>query len=231
MDFSSRSQAPELMDGLTDPADYTACLSDLAQANRLTRTHAPILAWLARVSRGMDAFRLLDVACGHGDLLRSIARWGQARGLKLTLEGIDLNPGSAVTAASATPPGTAITWRTGDVFHYAPAPKPDFIVSSQFTHHLDDAQLALFLRWMNAHAGRGWFILDLHRHWFAYYGFKLLSWAARWHPIMRHDGAVSVTRGFTRAELLAAAQGLDVQVKWKLPFRYGIEGKVSHGPR
>jgi 2-polyprenyl-3-methyl-5-hydroxy-6-metoxy-1,4-benzoquinol methylase len=227
MDFSVRSQAPELMDGLTDPAAYAKCLGDLAHVNRLTRTHAPFLHWLARASAGMTQFRLLDVACGHGDLLRAIGRWSQSRGLSVVLEGIDLNPGSAIAAAAATPADLSITWRTVDVFDYRPDPKPDFIVSSQFTHHLDDVALAAFFRWMAAHSGRGWYVLDLQRHWFAYYGFKALSWAARWHPIMRHDGAVSVRRGFTRAELIAAADGLDVRVTWKLPFRFGIEGRVQ----
>jgi 2-polyprenyl-3-methyl-5-hydroxy-6-metoxy-1,4-benzoquinol methylase len=225
MDFSVRSQAPELMDGLTDPAEYARCLGDLAQANRLTRTHAPILAWLTRASRGMEGFRLLDVACGHGDLLRAISRLARKRGLAVTLEGIDLNPGSAIAASAATPDDTEIVWRTGDVFDYRPNPKPDFIVSSQFTHHLDGAQLVQLFRWMDTNAARSWYILDLHRHWFAYYGFKLMSWAARWHPIMRHDGAVSVTRGFTRAEIIRAAEGLNVSVSWKLPFRFGIEGR------
>jgi len=225
MGFAVRSQEPELMDGLTDMAAYARCLGDLAHVNRLTRTHAPFLRWLARVSVGMTSFRLLDVACGHGDLLRAIGRWAQRRGLSVTLEGIDLNPGSAVAAAAATPDDLAIHWRTGNVFDYHPDPRPDFIVSSQFTHHLTDAELAQFFRWMAAEAGRGWYVLDLHRHWLAYYGFKALSWAARWHPVMRHDGAVSVQRGFTRAELLAATAGLDVEVRWKLPFRYGIAGR------
>ena len=29
----------------------------------------------------------------------------------------------------------------------------------------------MFIRWMEAHARRGWFIGDLHRHWLPYYGF------------------------------------------------------------
>ena len=52
----------------------------------------------------------------------------------------------------------AIAWRTGDVFNYAPDPPPDFVVTSQFTHHLGDADVVRFLRWLEAHAGRGWVI-------------------------------------------------------------------------
>jgi hypothetical protein len=155
--------------------------------------------------------------------LRAIARWAARRGLRAELEGIDLNPGSAVAAAAATPPGVSIGWRTGDVFAFHPDPRPDFIVSSQFTHHLDDAQFREFLRWMERNAQEGWFIADLHRHMVAYYGFKALSWAAGWHPIVRHDGLVSVLRGFKRRDLEAAASGLSVRIRWRLPFRYSIE--------
>ena len=65
-----------------------------------------------------------------------------------------------------------------------------------------------FLRWLDPHAARGWFIADLHRTTFAYWGFGLLATVARWHPIVRHDGMVSVARSFRRADwqrLLAEA--------------------------
>ena len=78
--------------------------------------------------------------------------------------------------------------------------------------------------------GRGWFVNDLHRHWLAWRGFQVLGWAARWHDFVRHDGAVSVTRSFRRAdwERLLAEAGIDrstVTVEWKLPFRLCV-GRV-----
>ncbi len=223
--FAVRSFAPELMDDLTDKAAYEACLADLAQVNWLTFTHAPVLAWLGRVSRGLDHFSVLDVACGHGDLLRAIRRWADKRGIRPALAGLDLNPGSASAAAAATPATMDIQWRTGDVFANHPDPKPDFIVTSQFTHHLDAAQLRALFIWMNTHARRGWLDVDLHRHPIAYYGFRLMSWVMRWHPVMRHDGLVSVTRGFTRDELITATVGLNATVTWKIPFRFAIAGQ------
>jgi trans-aconitate methyltransferase len=172
----------------------------------------------------MNSFHVLDVACGHGDLLRAIHRWARRNGKTVILEGIDLNTESA---ASATPADMNVIWRSGDVFAYRPQPRPDFIVSSQFAHHLDDFQLVKFLHWMDENANLSWYILDLQRHVLAYYGFKLLSWVARWHPVMRHDGAVSVSRGFTRAELAAAASDLEVTIRWHLPFRFGLEGRYD----
>jgi 2-polyprenyl-3-methyl-5-hydroxy-6-metoxy-1,4-benzoquinol methylase len=228
MDLSRRSNDAELMDtDCEDAADYAACLADLARVNRITFTHATTLRWLDRAMRNVpDPVRILDVACGHGDLLRAIAGRAAKRGRTVLLEGIDLNPQSAVAAAAATPAGLPITWRTGSVFDYLPDPKPDFIVSSQFTHHLSDAEVVIFLRWLDAHAARGWLNVDIHRHILAYRGFQLLSWAARWHRFVRYDGMVSVTRAFRGADWrrLIEQAGVQAELRWSLPFRH----RISH---
>lgn len=228
VDLSRRSDAAELMDGPDVAAeDYARCLRDLAAVNRVTLTHGPTLRWLDAMTRDLPrgaSALILDVACGEGDLLRAIRRWADRRGLAATLEGIDLNPKSAVTAGARTPAEMRIAYRTGDVFAYGPEPRPDFIVTSQFTHHLDDADIVRFLRWLEAHAGRGWFIADLHRHALAYWGFGLLATVARWHPIVRHDGMVSVARSFRRGdwERLAAEAGVTPRIFWRPMFRYCI---------
>ena len=189
MDLSHRSTLPELMDDPALPrAEYERCLRDLAAVNRVTFTHRPTLRWLDHAISSLPADQpvaILDVACGEGDLLRAIHRWAKRHGRRVRLEGIDLNPRSAAAAAAQTPSDAPITWRTGDVFAYAPDPRPDFIVTSQFTHHLDDGDVVRFLRWLDNHAAHGWFIADLHRATFAYWGFGLLATLARWHRIVR----------------------------------------------
>ncbi len=212
----------------TSEADYSRCLRDLDSVNRLTLTHRATLNWLSRAvgrlppSAGVS---ILDVACGHGDLLRAIRRWADRRGLAVTLEGIDLNPRSAEVAAAATTPEMKITYRTGDVFDFNPRPSPQFIVSSQFTHHLGDADVVRFLRWLDRNAVSGWFIADLHRHAIAYYGFPLLARAAGWHRIVREDGRISIARSFRRIEWekLLAEAGITAKIHWSLFFRYCVE--------
>jgi SAM-dependent methyltransferase len=113
------------------------------------------------------------------------------------------------------------------VFAIDPAESFDFIISSQFTHHLPDAQIVTFIRWMEAHAQRGWFIADLHRHWFPYYGFGLLAWLARWHPFVLSDGRISIARAFVPDEWrrLTQAAGLradEVAITWSMPFRLSV---------
>ena len=208
----------------TTADDYARALADLAQVNRLTLTHRPVLRWLQAATSDLPAgaaLSVLDVGCGHGDLLRAIHRWGAARGLRLMLTGLDLNPRATAEARTATPPGMAITWRTGDVFAHQPEPMPDFIVTSQFAHHLGEAEILALLAWMERHARRGWFISDLHRHAVPYYGFRLLARAMGWHRIVRIDGTISIARSFRRADWQALLRraGVAAEVRWHLMFR------------
>lgn len=225
-DFSVRARAAEMMDADDLPAaTYAAVIADLAVVNTVTRARPPTLAWLARATRGLDGFSLVDVGFGHGDMLRAIAVWARRRGLAANLTGVDLNPRSAPVAVAATDPDLGIRYVTGDAADLGTA--PDFIVSSLVAHHMRDPELIGFLQWMEATAVRGWFINDLHRSPLAWAGFRLLAGLLRWHPIVRHDGALSVRRAFVRRDwdrLLAAAgiEARDVTIRWHLPFRWGV---------
>ncbi len=231
MSLAVRSTQPEQMDtDCADYDDYARCLHDLARVNVVTLTHRPTLAWLADETRDVASFSLLDVACGYGDLLRGIRRWSARHGIDARLEGIDLNPWSLRAACAETPDDAAITWRTGDVFQHKL--RYDFIVSSQFTHHLTDDEVVRFIHWMEQHATRGWFISDLHRHWLAYHGFGMLAVAARWHRFVRSDGRISIARSFVPADWrrLIAAAGLslnDVDIRWHVPFRLCVSRRCS----
>jgi 2-polyprenyl-3-methyl-5-hydroxy-6-metoxy-1,4-benzoquinol methylase len=233
MSLAARSTAAERMDtDCVDYDDYARCLADLARVNRVTLTHRPLLAWLASESASLHSFSLLDVACGHGDLLRSVRRWSMRRGIDATLHGIDLNPWSLRAARAATPQKFAITWHHGDIFAFQPAQPYDFIVSSQFTHHLTDADIARFIAWMEQHAARGWYIAALYRHWFPYYGFGLLATVAGWHRFVRYDGRVSIARSFVPADWhrLTEAAGLDtdaVRISREPPFRLCVSRRCA----
>lgn len=219
MTLARRSTQPERMDtDCADFEDYRSCLRDLSRVNVVTLTHRPMLSWLAKHAN--DDFSLLDIACGHGDALRKIrSRYPRAR-----LTGIDLNPWATRAARDATSPAAGIDFINDDAFGYRPERKFDFIITSQFTHHLTDDQVVSFLRWLPDNAARGWFISDLQRHALAYYGFPILARVALWHRLVREDGQISIARSFIRAEweALLRRAGITEQqatVTWYIPFR------------
>jgi 2-polyprenyl-3-methyl-5-hydroxy-6-metoxy-1,4-benzoquinol methylase len=223
LDFTRRADLPEIMDdaGL-DPATYAAVIADLARVNSITRARPPTLAWLKRQTAGMAGFTLVDVGFGHGDMLRDIAGWARQQGIAARLIGVDLNPRSAPVAAAATDPALGVTYVTGRA--EALEVQPDFIISSLVAHHMDDDALVAFIRWMAVAATRGWLINDLHRHIVAWAGFRALAGVLGWHPIVAHDGALSVRRAFSRADWtrLLGAAGVAAQVRWHMPFRWTV---------
>lgn len=223
-----RERRGEQMDDPSlDPAVYAAVIGDLARLNTLLLTARPTIGFLRRALKGRRRFKLLDVGFGQGDMLRSIARWARRKGIEAELVGVDLNPRSLPAAAAATPPGLPIEYRTGDYLDTA-GEGWDFVVSSSVTHHMTDEQLLAFLRFMEAETRMGWLINDIHRHWFAYYGFPLLASIMRWHKMVREDGCLSIQRGFRadewRALIEASGIGPEVpRIVRRLPFRLCVE--------
>lgn len=205
-----------------DFADYQRCLRDLTRVNRLTMTHRPTLAWLRRAGADLPGFSLLDVGSGEGDFLRLALRWAQDTKKSVRLTGLDRHSWSTRSAQEATPATAPIRFVTADVFSWTPTEPFDFIVSSQFLHHLTDDEAVAFLAWQENHAIRGWFVADIERRWLAYRGFPLLARLVRWHHLVRTDGQISIARSWRPPELqeLAVRAGVATAiVRRHPPFR------------
>jgi SAM-dependent methyltransferase len=234
VDFGRRATADELMDTEQVPfEDFRACLEDLARVNQLTLAYGPTLAFFERLrARGWPEdgpLRVVDVGSGYGDQLRRVRDWAAARGLRVELTGVALNPWSRRAAVEATKGAGAegIDWVTADAFAYQPEGGIDVIISSLFTHHLGDEALVRFLSWMERTATRAWFVNDLHRHPVPYHFFRQWAKLAGWHRFVQHDGPLSIARAFSRDDWqrLLDEAGVDrdaVEIAWAVPFRWSL---------
>jgi SAM-dependent methyltransferase len=224
VDFSRRADPAELPEWMDEPCsyeDFRACLVDLGQVNSLTLAHRPTLDFLERLWRSYPThrdttamngppgiFRIVDVGCGGGDMLRRIERWAVAKRVPVKLTGIDLNPYAARAAREFTAHGSEIEWITGDAFSYT---EPiDVVISSLFTHHLAEPEIVRFLAWSESVARRGWFVNDLCREPLSCKLFGVLAGVMCWHRFVRHDGPVSFRRSFREADWqrMTAAAGI-----------------------
>jgi 2-polyprenyl-3-methyl-5-hydroxy-6-metoxy-1,4-benzoquinol methylase len=226
MSLAVRANADELMDADDLDGDtYAAVVGDLARVNAVTLAARPTLSFLTRALAGRRSMRLLDVGFGDGDMLRRIARWAARRGIEADLVGVDCNPRSLPAARAHTPEGLPIRYLIGDYADLG-GERWDLIVSSLVAHHMTPDELIAFLRFMEAHAAVGWLVNDLHRHAFAHRGFPLLARLFGWHPIVRHDGTLSIARSYRPAEwppILAAAGVTEARVYRAFPFRLCVE--------
>lgn len=207
-DFSKRGTAPELMDTeVVTFEDFRECLEQLAQVNGVFFPYRPTLSFLnglhksGRLNTGRP-ISIVDIGSGYGDALRRIDQWAAQRGIPVDLQGVDINPWSARAAAEVTQPGRPLRWISQDLFDYKPDAGIDIVISSLFTHHLPDAELTQFIRWMENTARVGWFVNDLQRHPVPYYALKAGFSLTRRHRFVRHDGPVSIANAFKRADWL-----------------------------
>ncbi|MGO9435458.1 MAG: methyltransferase domain-containing protein [Terracidiphilus sp.] len=226
LDFSSRAELAELMDGPCSREELRACLQDLARVNRWFLAYRPLLGWLDSLGlqQSKGPTRILDVGCGYGDGLRRIERWARERNVEVELTGIDLNRDAVAIAAEASKAASAIEWVNADAFAYAPIEAIDIVVSSLFTHHLAEPAVVRFIEWMERHATVGWFINDLSRNAVPYHLFRMFSKVMRLHPFVQHDGPVSIARAFRLEDwrTMCAAAGLadgDVSIRGYTPAR------------
>jgi SAM-dependent methyltransferase len=203
-DLSRRGRKSEWLDGVDlSPVELERYLRDLARFNSGMLGRWIIVSWLRsalqNVSSG-EPLTLLDVGCGNGDLLRAIRRWARRRSVRLRLLGLDCSRETIRIARAATEAADEIDYRIGDIFVFKPDMPVDFVVSSLLTHHLSDQSIVEFLRWMEGISRKGWFIYDLQRHAVPYHFMAVAGAALRLHPMVVHDGRVSVTRSLTRGE-------------------------------
>jgi 2-polyprenyl-3-methyl-5-hydroxy-6-metoxy-1,4-benzoquinol methylase len=230
LDFTHRRGEAEWLDGADlNPADLERVLRDLANFNQTFLGHYPLLRWLGhavRASRNGAPLTIVDVGCGYGDLLRAIRRWSRRRRLDLNLIGVDLNPETIRVARAATDPADRIDFQAVNVFDLGSTTPIDLIISSLVTHHLSDHEITEFLRLMERTARRGWAICDLQRSRFLYHFIGLASRVARFHPMITHDGQLSVARSLRRAEweqriAEAGISSADASIHWFM-FRWLI---------
>lgn len=230
LDLTHRRDEAEWLDGADlSPVDLERVLRELAIFNQIFLGHYPLLRWLGQAFRAAGTgapLTLIDVGCGYGDLLRAIRRWSQRRNVNLNLLGVDLNPETIRIARTATDPADRIDFQAVNIFELASTTPVDLMISSLVTHHLSDHQITEFLRLMERTARCGWAICDLQRSRLLYHFIGLASRLGRFHPMITHDGQISVARSLTRAEWKqriaeAGISSTDASLRWFF-FRFLI---------
>ncbi len=219
----SRRRGVELLDDpAVDPALASRALLDVARSNVWFGGASAVLMELVPIfsaARGMaEPLTLLDVGTGAGDI-PELARATAARG-GIRLETMGLEITSALALASRARSGTAVAGSALDL-PFADH-SIDIVTCSQVLHHFESANVARLLAEMDRVARVRVIVADLRRAWAAAAGFWFASFALGFHPVVRHDGVVSVLRGFRAAELSTAvltATGRRADVQNRRGFR------------
>ena len=205
--LANRHRQPELMDEPTlDAAEHTRALTGLARVNwwsRSTSIVRPALRLLATEFSAEQPMRLLDVACGGGDVTVAIARWARRAGLPVRVSACDISPTALdISRCRAEAAGESIEFFQYDLLQTALPGEFDVVMCSLFLHHLDEPDAVRVLRSMSGAAARAVLVNDLIRsrrgYWLAMLGTRLLTRSR----IVHTDGPLSVAGAFTTNEAL-----------------------------
>jgi 2-polyprenyl-3-methyl-5-hydroxy-6-metoxy-1,4-benzoquinol methylase len=199
-----RRRGVEILDSPdVDPAIVTRSLEDVARANSLFGgLRSAVSEITAALPDLPSAATLLDVGTGLGDIPRRARAVASDHGIELTTIGVDAARELAVASCSSLNLSVC-----ADALHLPFADNSvDIVMCSQVLHHFGDGDALTLLREMNRVARTRVIVSDLRRSWIAAAGLWLLSFPLRFHAVSRHDGVVSVMRGFTPAELSNTVQ-------------------------
>ena len=191
-------------DPALDPAEHRRALDGLARINRLSGTVGafwPTLLQVAREARGSGRpLRVLDVACGGGDVAVGLSRRARKADLPMRIDGCDLSGVALDRALELSREHQAgCDFFACDALRSDLPERYDAVVCSLFLHHLSDAHAHLLLEKMSR-TSRLVLVSDLVRSRAAWVltrlGTRLLSRS----PVVHTDGPRSVEGAFTVSE-------------------------------
>jgi 2-polyprenyl-3-methyl-5-hydroxy-6-metoxy-1,4-benzoquinol methylase len=142
---------------------------------------------------------LLDVGTGLGDIPAGASVMASRHGLVLRTIGLD---GAESLVRRSIEREQLVDGVCGDAMALPfRARSVDIVLCSQVLHHFEEPNALRLITELDRVARHRVIVSDLRRSWLAAAGFWLASVPLRFDPITRHDGVLSVLRGFTTTEL------------------------------
>src|SRR5690554_6679473 len=213
-DFSMEGE--ELCDGL----DKLAGINKLLGGNRVTLGGVKELIASRSAQR---SFKIVDIGCGNGDMLRLLAEFAHEQSLDFQLTGIDANAFTIKHAESLSGDYPNISFRCENIFDSTTDEQFDIVLCTLTLHHFSDREIVDLLRIFKKKTALGIVINDLHRSRLAYYLFQAVCFIFGLNRMSREDGLVSILRAFKNNDLKMYSRQLDaheVSIRWKWAFRY-----------
>ncbi len=223
-----RSTQPEIMDDfeLKGP-EMETLLTDLKRVNSLLGgtniTIDGIKILLKNVNKSKPIV-ITDIGCGDGELLRNCAKYLRKKGFTFSLIGVDANPFILKEAEKRSLNFPEISFKTINIFsEEIKTLETDISLCTLFLHHFSNEKIVDILKRLIQQSNVGVVVNDLQRSKIAFNLFKVFSAIFIKTKIAKHDGLVSVARGFKEKELRILSKKIPNQkstILWKWAFRY-----------
>lgn len=172
---------------------------------------------------------ITDIGCGDGETLKVCAKYALKKNKNWMLSGVDINPKTIGLAKENTAAFPHVSYIEADVFSEAfQELETDIFVFSLTLHHFKDTEIMTILEKAIRQAKVGVVINDLQRSNIAYRLFQLYSFVFFKSSIAKHDGLVSILRGFKKGELEQFATHFaqakhSINYKWAFRWQWIIK--------
>ena len=140
VDTSQRSNQREIMDDFSLEGEmYRDILNKLERINRTLGGNTVTINGINKLiwhQKNQDPITIIDLGCGHGDILRDIAKFGRRNGYQFQLIGIDANPDAIAYAKELSEECKELSFETIDVFSEEfKQLEFDIVLCTLFVHH------------------------------------------------------------------------------------------------
>lgn len=207
--------------------EYTHWLYQMGRIGSLLGGDRATIRAFKKVGPAHNPESILDVGCGGGFFAAKLAKLYP----KAQVVGIDTSQWAIEFAQNNLNAERALKHKNLS-FRYLvkpeldePAKSIDIVTATLVCHHLSDEQLITFLKSAAQIARKAIILNDLHRNWFAYYGFYVVSRFLFRNRLVWHDGPISIKRSFKRKDWenylkKAGFNTNQYQIKWCWLFRW-----------
>ncbi len=222
-----------MADPTLDPREHVRALVALARLNAVSCTARRLWKSISAAAgqAGAGALRILDVACGGGDVTVSLWRLARKDRMSVRIEGVDLSPVAVEFAtARARRRGAAVAFRQGNFLEGDLSRDYDVVTCSLFLHELEPGSALTLLERMSRAARLLVLVDDLERSFACYVLVLAGAFALTRSPVVHTDARRSVRAAFRPREAreLAEVAGLgNVRVERHWPLRYLLRGSPA----
>ena len=228
--FSSkyRSTQDEIMDDFNlQGEEMETLLTDLKNVNKWLGGNEITISGISKLlndTSTKETITILDVGCGDGELLRVVSEYVVKRGFKVIGIGMDFNEHILNEARIRSEKFPNLSYIKKDVFtENLEDSTYDIALCTLFLHHFSNDKIVELLTKLTNSAQVGVVVNDLQRSRLAFNLFKIVGGLLLKTKIARHDGLVSIARGFRRKDLQELSRRIpssESLITWRWAFRY-----------
>ncbi|CAM3402839.1 methyltransferase domain-containing protein [Aequorivita lipolytica] len=223
-----RSKQPEIMDDLNfQGAEMKDLLRDLKIVNKWLGGNAITIDGIEKLMQDhskTEKIIILDIGCGDGELLRKCADFGKRKNYNFELIGLDFNGNILKFAEEKSSNYPNIKFQKVDIFlDENLIPNCDIALCTLVLHHFNNEKIETLLKILIQKTRIGLIVNDLQRSKQAFNLFKMASQLLLKTKTARHDGLVSIARGFKKSELEHISKKIPNQmsvIRWRWAYRY-----------